>query len=153
MKKIVTLMVIITMSGFIFSVGALAAQRGMTWKGSGGWGSGTPYDRMYNPQTVETIRGKVVSVDKIEPIRGMNYGVHLTVNTDKETISVHLGPAWYIENQDIKIAPGDMIEVKGSRIIFDGGPVLIAMEVKKGNDVLVLRDSRGFPVWSGWRRR
>jgi hypothetical protein len=66
---------------------------------------------------------------------------------------VHLGPGWYIENQDVKIAPKDSIEVKGSRIILDGKPAIIAAEVKKGDDVLVLRDVSGFPVWSGWRRR
>jgi hypothetical protein len=26
------------------------------------------------------------------------------------------------------------------------------MEVKKGDEVLKLRDDTGFPVWSGWRR-
>jgi hypothetical protein len=152
MKRMITLMAVMTVLGFAFSTEALA-QRGMTWKGSGGWGSGTPYGRMYNPQAVETISGEVVSVDKITPMKGMNYGVHLTLKTDKETISVHLGPGWYIENQDVKIVPGDKIEVKGSRISFEGKPALIAAEVKKGDAVLVLRDAGGFPVWSGWRRR
>ena len=152
MRKIMTLMAMVTMLGFTFATGALA-QRGMTQKGSGGWGTGTPYGRMYNPQTIETISGEVVSVDKITPMKGMCYGVHAVVKTDKETISVHLGPDWYIENQDAKIAPKDKIEVKGSRITFEGKPALIAAEVKKGDDVLVLRDTSGFPVWSGWRRR
>jgi len=86
-------------------------------------------------------------------MKGMCYGVHLVLKTDKETISVHLGPGWYIENQDVKIAPKDKIEVKGSRITFEDKPALIAAQVKKGDDVLVLRDTSGFPVWSGWRRR
>jgi hypothetical protein len=33
------------------------AQRGMGWKGSGGWGMGTAYGKMYNPKTVETVNG------------------------------------------------------------------------------------------------
>jgi len=107
---------------------------------------------MYNPKTAETISGEVVSVDKFTPLKGMSYGVHLTVKTDKETISVHLGPAWYIENQDVKIEPKDKIQVKGSRITFDGKPAIIAAEVKKGQEVLRLRDENGFPVWSGWGR-
>lgn len=28
------------------------AQKGIMWKGSGGWGMGTPYGKMYNPKTV-----------------------------------------------------------------------------------------------------
>jgi len=108
---------------------------------------------MYNPATVETIRGTVVSVDTIVPRRGMHYGIHLTVKSEKETIPVHLGPGWFIENQNVKIEPGDDIEVKGSRITFDGKPAIIAAEVRKGNEILTLRDANGFPVWSGWRRR
>jgi hypothetical protein len=129
------------------------AQRGMGWKGSGGWGMGTAYGKMYNLKTVETISGEVVSVDKITPIKGMSYGVHMTVKTDKETIAVHMGPGWFIENQDIKIEPKDKVEVKGSRITFEGKPAIIAAEVKKGDEILKLRDENGFPAWSGWRRR
>lgn len=129
------------------------AQRGMMWKGSGGWGMGTPYAKMYNPKTVETISGEVVSVDKITPMKGMSYGVHMTVRTGKETISVHLGPGWFIENQDVKIKPKDRVEVKGSRVAFDDKPAIIAAEVKRGDEVLMLRDVSGFPVWCGWRRR
>ena len=28
----------------------------------------------------------------------------MLVKTDKDTVSVHLGPSWYLENQDVKIA-------------------------------------------------
>jgi hypothetical protein len=83
----------------------------------------------------------------------MSYGVHLTVKTDKETISVHMGPGWFIEKQDIKIEPKDKVEVKGSRITFEGKPAIIAAEVKKGDELLKLRDENGFPSWIGWRRR
>lgn len=107
---------------------------------------------MYNPNTVETISGEVVRVDKIIPLRGMSYGIHLIVKTEKEEISVHLGPGWFIENQDLKIEPKDKIEVKGSRITFQGNPAIIAAEVRKGECKLKLRDESGFPVWSRWRR-
>ena len=122
------------------------------WRGSGGWGMGSGYQRMYNPATVETLTGTVESVDKITPMKGMHSGIHLTVRTDKETVDVHLGPEWYIERLDTKIQKGDQIEVKGSRVTIAGKPALIAAEVKKGDNVLVLRDSSGIPAWAGWRR-
>ena len=128
-------------------------QQEMRWKGSGGWGPETDYGRMYNPETVETISGKVVSVDKIPPRKGMSYGVLLKIKAGEETISVHLGPGWYIENQNIIIEPEDTVEIRGSRVPFDGRPVIIAAEIKKGDEVLILRDNNGFPAWSGWRRR
>jgi hypothetical protein len=131
------------------------AQRGpgMMWRGSGGWGPGTQYNRMYDPKTVETISGEIIAVDRITPMKGMTGGIHMNVKTDKETISVQLGPSFYIENQDVKLQAKDKVEVKGSRVTFDGKPAIIAAEVKKGDEVLKLRDDAGFPVWIGWRRR
>jgi hypothetical protein len=129
------------------------AQGGMGWKGSGGWGMGTAYGKMFNPETIETLSGEVVSVDKIKPIRGMSYGIHLKLKTDNGIIPVHLGPAWFIENQDIKVEPKDKVEILGSRITFDGKPAVIAAKIKKGDETLELRDENGFPVWCGWRRR
>jgi hypothetical protein len=152
MKKIGILVTAISILSLLLVTDSFA-QRGMNWKGSGGWGIGAQYGRMYNPKTVETISGDVVSMDRIIPIKGMSYGVHMMVKTNKETISVHLGPEWYIESQDVKIMPKDKVEVKGSRITFGGKPAIIAAEVKKGEKVLKLRDENGFPVWSGWRRR
>jgi hypothetical protein len=125
----------------------------MKWKGSGGWGPGSIYDRIYDTNTVETINGEVIAVDKMTPAKGMSYGVHLILKTGKDSVSVHLGPAWYIENQDIQIEPKDTIEITGSRIVFKGKPAIIAAEVRKGHELLKLRDDNGIPVWSGWRKK
>jgi hypothetical protein len=122
------------------------------WQGSGGWGMETPYNRMYNPAMADTLTGEVVGVEQVVPLKGMNSGVQLLIKTEKETIPVHLGPAWYVERLDVKIVKGDRVEVKGARINFQDKPAIIASEVKKGSDVLVLRDANGVPVWAGWRR-
>ncbi len=137
----------------IFLASDSIAQTGAGGRGSGGWGPGTPYSRMYDPKTAETVSGEVVKVDKIVPLQGMYAGVHLLVKTGKETLSVQLGPEWYLDNQDIHIQSGDKVEVKGSRINFQGKPAIIAAEVRKGDETLRLRDENGFPVWAGWRRR
>lgn len=134
------------------------------------WGPGSHYGRMYNPQTVQTITGEVVSVDKFAPMMGMSHGrmgapggamgmrggamgmpsgIHLMVKTATETVSVHLGPSWFLEKQEVQIKPGDQVKVTGSRITFDGKPAIIASEVSKGGRVLKLRDANGAPVWSG----
>ncbi len=81
---------------------------------------------MYNPATVETLSGTVEAVDKVTPMKGMYSGVHVMLMTDKETVSVHLGPEWYVERQDVKIEKGDNIEVKGPRVTFAGKPAIIA---------------------------
>jgi hypothetical protein len=146
---------LLTVAAMVFLAASSYAQprAGMMWRGSGGWGPGSQYNRMYDPKTSETISGEVTRVDRITPAKGMSGGIHMLVKTDKETISVHLGPSWFLENQDVKIEPKDKIEVKGSRITFGGKPAIIAAELKKGDEVLKLRDDNGFPLWSGWRRR
>lgn len=154
MKKVGLSFVLAAIAILFATASSLAQPRpGMMWRGSGGWGPGAQYNRFYDPKAVETISGGVTKVDRITPAKGMSGGIHMLVKTDKETISVHLGPSWYIENQDVKIEPKDKVEVKGSRITFGGKPAIIAAEVKKGDEVLKLRDDSGFPVWSGWRRR
>ena len=152
MKKI-WLFTVMLFSFSVFLADDSFAQRGINWKGSGGWGPGTSYSRLYDPKTVESVEGEVVSVENITPVKGMYSGVHLMVKTGTETISVHLGPGWYMENQDLRIEPKDKVQIKGSRITYEGKPALIAAEIKKGEDTLRLRDDTGFPVWSGWRKR
>lgn len=154
MKKISFAFAIAMVGILVTAVSSYAQPRpGTMWRGSGGWGPGSQYNKMYDPKAVETISGEVTRVDRITPAKGMTGGVHMLVKTDKETVSVHLGPSWYIENQDVKIEPKDKVDVKGSRVTFGGKPALIASEVRKGNEVLSLRDEAGFPAWMAWRRR
>jgi len=48
--------------------------------------------RMDDPKAVETIKGEVVSAEKVPSPGGKGYGVHLTLKTEKETLLVEVGP-------------------------------------------------------------
>jgi hypothetical protein len=50
------------------------------------------------------------------------------------------------------ISAASNVEMRGSRVTISGKPAIIAAEVKKGDNTLVLRDSAGVPAWAGWRR-
>jgi hypothetical protein len=117
------------------------------------WAAGSSYDRLYDPKTVVKLAGEVTCVNDFAPRGAISRGVHATLKTEAETISVHLGPAWYLESQDAHIAVGDKIEVTGSRVTFEGGPAVVASSVKKGDEQLELRDQVGFPRWAAWRNR
>jgi len=119
--------------------------RGRHGQGRGPRGLG---NRMYNPDSVETITGEVVSVDRFTSNRGRSQGMRMQMRTGDETISVHLGPAWYWQNQEMTIEPNDRIQVQGSRVNMAGTPAMIAAQVQKGNQVLRLRNENGVPVWS-----
>ncbi len=136
----------------LFVSSASLAGPGQGDQGSGGWGMGSQYQRMFNPAAVETVSGTVESVDKMTPMGGMSYGVHLMLNTGQDAVDIHLGPGWFLDRQDTRIEKGDKIDVKGSRVTVGGKPAIIAQEVKKGDQVLVLRDNNGVPAWAGWRR-
>src|SRR5690242_11497452 len=115
MKQSLLVLVAIGLAALLGAGESYSQPGGMRWRGSGGWGPGNAYGKMYDPKTVETISGEVVKVDTITPLKGMSGGVHMTVKTDGEQVSVHLGPAFYVENQDVKIEPKDKVEVKGSK--------------------------------------
>lgn len=151
MKKIRISLVMISILSIIFAAESFS-QRDRGQRGNNGWGPKSTFNRMYNAVTVETIKGEVVSVDKTAPMKGMSYGIHLMLKTNKETVSIHLGPAWYFDKQNYVIKAKDKIEIRGSRITYNGKPAVIAAEVKKGSEVIKLRDENGYPVWSAGRR-
>jgi hypothetical protein len=141
MKKIGLLCGIISMFVLALSVWAQS--------GSGGDAPRLHYGKMWDAGTVETLKGQVVTVEKYVPGRGGTvFGLRLTMQTDSESVSVILGPAWYIEAQQFKFEPGDTLEVKGSRMSAQGQPAMIAAEVKKGDKSLKLRNETGNPLWS-----
>ncbi len=104
--------------------------------------------RMFDPATVVTVTGTVLGETRVD--RGMGHsGVHLSLKTADGEIPVHLGPDFWVDRQAVKIAKGDEITVKGSRVTFEGKPALIAETVTKGGATLVLRDAKGVPAWQG----
>lgn len=150
-KAVLTLATIVGAIVFV-ACSSTAQPRGMG-QGQRGWGPGSAYGRIYDSQAVETISGVIVSIGTFSPDAGSSQGVHLVLKNDKETISVHLGPSWFIDNLEPKLSANDTIEIRGSRVTFDGKPAIIAAEIKKDNETLTLRDASGFPVWRGWRRQ
>jgi hypothetical protein len=146
-RTLPAIVVAITLAAFVAGAGAQPSP-GARRSGPG------PQGRMYDPSTVETVAGEVVRVERgAGPGRGGG-GVHVVLRTDTNvTLSVRLGPASYVDRQAMKIVSGDRIEVSGSRVMIEGQPVIVAAEVRKGEQRLPLRHDDGAPYWSGGRRR
>jgi hypothetical protein len=49
--------------------------------------------------------------------------------------------------------PDDKVEIKGHRIYDRGEAAIVTSEVKKGGELLKLRDDSGLPFWKGHRNR
>jgi hypothetical protein len=130
----------------IFSLALAGASWGQTSHrdGKGGGPSG-----FYNPQTVVTVVGVVVSMTPPPVKQGMPYLVYLTLQTGEGKVTIFLGPSLYLDTLPMQIKILDRIQVTGSKITWKGSPVILAAEVKKGDQVLKLRDPNGVPAWSG----
>lgn len=104
----------------------------------------------FDPATVESLEGTVEEVKLLSFGRGrMGGGVHLMVNTGEETLEVHLGPRFYLEDNDFEIETGEEVEVTGSRVTLAGQPALLAREIRVGEYKLELRAQDGTPLWAG----
>ena len=76
-------------------------------------------------------------------------GLHLVLTASSGPIEVHVGPASFVSSKNVTFAKGDALTVVGSKVTMAGQDVVIAREIKKGDQVLTLRDANGFPLWSG----
>jgi hypothetical protein len=88
-----------------------------------------------------TFQGDIVDVQRVA--KGHHQGVHLTVAMGSEPVTVHLGPDFYVDGQPLKLTKGDKVEVKGARTTVNGQAVVLALEVRRGDRVLALRDPGG----------
>jgi hypothetical protein len=104
---------------------------------------------LYNPQAVVTMAGKVTAINRRAAKKaGRPERVILVLQTDQGAVKVHLGPADYFDQQAVKLAPGDQVEVKGTKVNRLKAPTFIASEVRKGDQVMKLRDeATGRPLW------
>ncbi len=109
------------------------------------------YRRLYDPNTVETVSGRVVSIEHIVHGRRGYYGEHLVLSTHQGRLVEHLGPGWFMEKQALQITPHEELSITGSRVLLGGKPALIAARVVKGNETRVLRNAQGLLVWRGSR--
>ena len=117
------------------------------------WSNGSRGRYMnFDGSKAETLDGEVISVDTNPSRMGNWQGTHLMVNTNKETIEVHIAPSWYLAEQEFEISPQDNVVIRGSRVKIDGEEAIIAREIKKGDKTLVLRDENGVPMWRGQGR-
>src|ERR1022692_3396211 len=73
---------------------------------------------------------------------------HLLVRVGTDTFDVYLCPKVFLDDMGVNFSPGEEILLTGSRIKQGEAEIILAREVVRGNDTLVLRDEKGNPIWS-----
>jgi hypothetical protein len=58
MKRLIVVTAALAALLLLPMLGSVAFAQGMKWRGSGGWGTGGAYGRMYDAKTVETVAGE-----------------------------------------------------------------------------------------------
>lgn len=114
---------------------------------------GAGYMALFNPSSMATVDGTVVRLHQVPSPRVWLTSVHALLRTKHGEVSVNLGPSWFLDNQELHLAVDDRISVTGSRVKVNGVESLIAVEVRRNEEVLQLRATDGTPVWVAWRVR
>lgn len=146
--KVYALMVLSFLALFALVTFTVYGQQGFGRMGGRG-GMKSEGQPKYDPSQVEIVSGEVAEVKDIETRSGKTSGVGLELNTDGQNLLVYLGPHIYVDLQNVRIAAGDKVEVKGVKTALDGQIIFLAGEVKRGDEVLQLRDDNGAPLWAG----
>ncbi|NLD91398.1 MAG: DNA-binding protein [Fibrobacter sp.] len=138
----------------IVSFSVFGQQSSIKTKGSDGWGQSDKYEQNFSKFSVQTYYADVKSVDTVTPMPNMGQGIQLTSTVDGSECYVHLGPAWYILRQDnLSIAKGDRVEVKGYKLSLNNKVVIMPVTVAKNDRTLFVRDEDGIPYWVSWRKK
>lgn len=118
---------------------------------TGGYYADSPYNRLYNTNTMVTFTGKVTGIQEVSPMKGMAGAVtYLVRASNGGTAIVDAGPAWFINNQVAKVHVGNQIQVTGSKVMIDGKGQILASQIVIGKKVLALRRASGFPYWDAY---
>src|SRR5579872_5894329 len=75
---------------------------------------------------------------------------YLTIKSGTDTFEIYLCPKSFIDDMGVIFAKGDEIAFTGSKVKHGDIDMILAREVVKGTDTLVLRDDKGNPVWN-WK--
>jgi hypothetical protein len=73
---------------------------------------------------------------------------HLLVKIGADTFDVYLCPKAFLDDMSVNFSQGEEIVLTGSRIKQGEAELILAREVVRGNDTLVLRDKKGNPIWN-----
>ena len=102
----------------------------------------------YNKATEAVFKGIVEEVkDRECPVSG-GMGSHLTLKLpDGSSIEVHLSLTRFVNQYELAFHKGDVLEVTGVKVKFEGVDTIFARKIKRGDDEFLFRDNDGKPLW------
>lgn len=104
----------------------------------------------FDVNAVTTIKGTVVAEGATEALKSGAGGLeHLTIKTDDgRDVLVSVAPQSFVQSRNLSFRNGDRITVTGSlRSDNAGKQFILASKIEKGDQVYLLRDEKGQPLW------
>jgi hypothetical protein len=124
----------------VFSVAAMIVSNGMA-TGASNWRDDVRRFR-YDPYLEQVYEGRVGS--KSHVVAGLMY---FTLRMSNRSVEVQIGPTDFVERCGFQLKIGEMIEVVGMPLFWNGRNVVLARRVSNATSVLVVRDRDGHPMW------
>ncbi len=102
----------------------------------------------YDKSTEAVFKGTVDEVkDRNCPVTG-GMGSHLILKqVDGAAIEVHLALTKFVNQYELVFHKGDVLEVTGVKVKFEGVDTIFARKIKRGEDEFLFRDGDGKPLW------
>jgi hypothetical protein len=100
----------------------------------------------YDPATETTFKA-VVGQLKFVPPAGPKPIAYLETKSPPDSVEVFLCPKKFLDDMGIAFKADDEVQITGSKVKQDGADLILAREVTKGGDTLILRFKDGKPAW------
>jgi hypothetical protein len=104
----------------------------------------TQENRAYDVSRETALQGTVVSYSAASSTAPL--GPHVIMQTSSGLVDVHLGNAKLLEVNHFALSSGDNIHVLGENVSMGTSMQFVARAIQKGEQSLILRSLRGFPL-------
>jgi len=101
----------------------------------------------YDLKTEAKLKGTVEEL-KLPANGSHNQAAYLVLKDGADMLDVYLCPESFLKDMGFTFSKGDEIALTGSKVKRENGELILAREIVKGTDTLVLRDDKGSPVWN-----
>lgn len=115
-----------------------------------GWENDAPYNKIYDPQKLESVKGNLLAFVEVRPLPGMTPGLAMLLRTASgEEVQAQLGPLDLLSPLREIVHPGVYVKVKGIFAEVGGKEVFMTAKMRAGEFFeLKLRGTRsGTPLW------
>ena len=101
-----------------------------------------------NVKSGRSVLHRLLQIHTMGVAGGQGQEKRVVLDTDVGALQIHLGPTKFLAEQKLEIRKGDTLEVTGSRITMGESQMVLAREIRKGDNAWALRDATGQPLWA-----